>query len=151
MPSPIFLQNKNASRLLGLFMVLSLTSCSDEQSSSNKDTQPENIAQRACDQGKSTGTILTPPFGKLEGYGYAFQLPSLTSISDDSEHPKRSPLVLCEDGKAIGPAHSGHDDIDKIGKGQYSHWGNYIRFSASDNSDPNTNKRMYVVVVPSGQ
>jgi len=44
--------------------------------------------------------------------------------------------------------HAIHGDIAKQGNGRYSHWGNSLVFSASDNSDPNTNGRSYWVVQP---
>jgi len=44
--------------------------------------------------------------------------------------------------------HTIHGDIAKQGSGRYSHWGNSLVFSASDNSDPNTNGRSYWVVQP---
>lgn len=58
----------------------------------------------------------------------------------------QSKLQLLEDGIALGPAHSLHEDIRNIGRGRYSHWdrlGEALRFSASDNSDPRTNGRIY--------
>jgi len=60
-----------------------------------------------------------------------------------------SDLVLLEDGKPLGPAHSAHADIRKEGGGRYSHWGaRTLWFSASDNSDPRTNGREYKAVYP---
>ncbi len=59
----------------------------------------------------------------------------------------RSYLVLLEDGRELGPAHSAHEEIRKLGQGRYSHWGaRSVYFSASDNSDPRTNGRRYTVV-----
>jgi hypothetical protein len=58
-----------------------------------------------------------------------------------------SDLVLLENGKPLGPAHSAHADIRKDGLGRYSHWGaRTMWFSTSDNSDPRTNGREYKVV-----
>jgi hypothetical protein len=60
-----------------------------------------------------------------------------------------SEVVLLEDGKPLGPAHSAHADIRKEGQGRYSHWGaRTFWFSASDNSDPRTNGREYKAVYP---
>ncbi|MFH1345627.1 MAG: pectate lyase, partial [Pseudomonadota bacterium] len=61
------------------------------------------------------------------------------SDSGDSPGAINSSLVLCEDNLQLGPAHSLHADIAKLGRGRYSHWGKNIVFSTSDNSDPNTN------------
>jgi hypothetical protein len=57
-----------------------------------------------------------------------------------------SQLMLFEDGKQLGPPHALHADIREKGEGRYSHWtreGLYM--SASDNSDPRTNGRIYEV------
>lgn len=61
----------------------------------------------------------------------------------------RSTLRFFEDGVELGPAHSVHVDIRNLGMGRFSHWTlgtdmvDTIRFSASDNSDPRTNGRVY--------
>lgn len=61
----------------------------------------------------------------------------------------KSDCVLTEDGKSLGPAHAGHADIRTLGKGRYSHWtSGGLYFSASDNSDPRTNGRKYVLSSP---
>jgi pectate lyase len=65
---------------------------------------------------------------------------------DSSGEPSRSTLILCEDEKRLGPAHSLHTDIRDKGLGRYSHWGAEVVFSTSDNSDPNTNHRRYSYV-----
>jgi hypothetical protein len=61
-----------------------------------------------------------------------------------------SRLVLLEDGKPLGPAHQMHDVIRNKGMGRFSHWGDGLHFSASDNSDPRTNGRSYTIIVPQG-
>ena len=68
----------------------------------------------------------------------------------ESDSASSSQVVLFEDGLPLGPAHAGHDDIRTLGKGRYSHWGNTLFFSASDNSDPNLNSRRYAVRPPPG-
>jgi hypothetical protein len=72
-------------------------------------------------------------------------------IADTEASPQRSPLIIYEDGKPLGPAHSLHADISKYGNGRFSHWKNTgFIFSTSDNSDPNLNGREYWAVLPSG-
>ena len=44
--------------------------------------------------------------------------------------------------------HAGCVLVPKLGRGRFSHWVTYVLFSASDNSDPNTNGREYVAVLP---
>ncbi len=63
--------------------------------------------------------------------------------SDSISKPKISKLMLYENGRPLGPAHSNHMSIGKTGKGQFSHWTYYLLFSSSDNSDPGTNGRKY--------
>ena len=47
----------------------------------------------------------------------------------------------------LNPAHSTHYDIQTIGRGRFSHWGDgsfiVLYFSASDNTNPKTNGRTY--------
>jgi hypothetical protein len=101
-----------------------------------------------CPQG--TTTALTRPFDKVaeSGFAYAKALPNLDSVSDLPDAPTRSKLLVCENNSPLGPMHSAHADIAKQGRGRYSHWNANLIFSASDNTDPNTNGRTYVVVQP---
>jgi len=57
----------------------------------------------------------------------------------------RSRLRLFEDGQELPHPHSAHDDIRDLGAGRYSHWGNALFFSSSDNTDPSANGRRYSV------
>jgi hypothetical protein len=69
----------------------------------------------------------------------------------DLTDQKRSDVRLYEDDKLLGPAHSSHYEIAVLGMGRYSHWkGNYsiFAFSSSDNTDPNTNGRVYSAARP---
>ncbi|WP_426441970.1 hypothetical protein [Bradyrhizobium genosp. P] len=67
-------------------------------------------------------------------------------------HDSSSPIVLYEDDKLLGPAHSTpHAEIATLGHGRFSHWkGNFsvFVFSSSDNTDPRTNGRTYWAVKP---
>lgn len=67
---------------------------------------------------------------------------------DSPGRPEASRLRLYEADRPLGPAHSLHDQIRKEGKGRYSHWGGYLYFSASDNTDPRANGRTYRAVHP---
>jgi hypothetical protein len=74
---------------------------------------------------------------------------SLEDIADSADDNQRSPVLIYENGRQLGPAHSKHSDIADLGMGRYSHWrGQGYVISASDNSDPNTNGRFYWAVVP---
>lgn len=84
---------------------------------------------------------------QLEGIAFVSALDGFVSLEDEKAAEQHSPLVLYEDGKPLGPAHSLHADIEHMGHGRYSHWkGARIIFSTSDNSDPTRNGRRYWVV-----
>jgi hypothetical protein len=65
---------------------------------------------------------------------------------DADDTPAVSRLILLEDGKPLGPAHSVHQAVNEAGLGRYSHWDNVLLFSSSDNSDPRTNRRVYTII-----
>ena len=93
---------------------------------------------------------LNPPFARFSNSDIAYfkELRGLDIPADATETPTRSPLVLCEDGDLMGTPHSLHADIMKAGRGRFSHWGNSMIFSTSDNTNPNANGRAYVAVQP---
>jgi hypothetical protein len=92
---------------------------------------------------------LKPPFERQNGYAYEAEVPALQNVADDSDSPHRSTLVVCEDERVLGPSHSPHAVVRQSGKGSFSHWRNYLLFSSSDNSDPNSNGHRYrAVLVP---
>jgi hypothetical protein len=99
-----------------------------------------------CEGGN--GMKLTPPFRHEAGQAYQAMLPDLENQADNAEQSSRSEALLCEDGKPLGPSHSLHDTIRKFGDGGFSHWNDYLLFSSSDSSDPNTNGRTYMLVTP---
>lgn len=84
------------------------------------------------------------------GHEYFVDLPDLGSLlfrisSDDAGNPDSSKLRLFEDGVKLGPAHAPHNYIADAGQGAYSHWGQQLKFSTKDNSNPMTNGRAYSV------
>jgi SAM-dependent methyltransferase len=72
----------------------------------------------------------------------------LRGMSDQPHDARRSPVVLLENGAPIGTPHCAHDDIRRHGAGRYSHWGDTLYFSTSDNTDPNRNGRAYALTAP---
>jgi hypothetical protein len=107
-----------------------------------------NYLQPRCPQGQALE--LRPPFAKFgNGFAYAAPAPALESLSDTPAAPKQSNYVVCEGRYVLGPAHTAHAEIDARGNGAFSHWNNIgFVFSASDNSNPNTNQRSYRAVLP---
>lgn len=60
---------------------------------------------------------------------------------------QRSDLRLFEDGIELGPGSASHVAVRRLGAGAFSHWGNDLYFSSSDNSNPKRNRRKYVALV----
>ena len=90
---------------------------------------------------------LLPPFiplpdSKIAFRGYAFYFRG-------DPHPERSRMLLHEDDRLLGSSDSPYAEIANIGMGRFSYT-NYqfpfFMFTASDNSDPNTNGRTYWAV-----
>jgi hypothetical protein len=76
---------------------------------------------------------------------------ALNILADSNDDNFHSPVLLYENDHLLGPAHSDHASIGKLGLGRYSHWtGAPFVFSTSDNTDPNTNGRAYWAVIPPG-
>ena len=97
----------------------------------------------ACPSGERFA--LTKPFEKSKNTYYA-PAPALTAVADGPGAITRSKFVVCEDHFQLGPAHSGLDEIAAKGGGRFSHWMGGFQFSTSDNSNPNTNGRVYTAV-----
>jgi len=95
---------------------------------------------------RSQAVTLEGPFNKEVGFAWYASLNEYESDADDMNHPYRSRLVFLEDGKLLSSRHSTHDEIRNIGRGRYSHWRDGLIFSTTDNSDPNTNGRIYQIL-----
>jgi 2-polyprenyl-3-methyl-5-hydroxy-6-metoxy-1,4-benzoquinol methylase len=89
---------------------------------------------------------LSAPFQKENGFAWQANVNEFMSQADDMKNPYRSKLILLENGQPLWFSHTPHDDIRKQGGGLYSHWGNLLYFSTTDNSDPNTNGRHYQII-----
>ncbi len=89
---------------------------------------------------------LEPPFSCDQGRCWIAAIPDLEPGADNQQDPVRSTLLLLENERLLGPAHALHDDIRTDGGGRYSHWRSDLYFSTPDNTDPNTNRRIYSIV-----
>ena len=106
--------------------------------------------------------ILPPPRAVLPlsapapdgGYGWVVPLPKLflpfwqraiytVPPGDGIGHN----VTLLEDGKALARPNCFHQDIRDYGNGRYSHWGDGLWFSTSNNDDPTNNGREYMVEI----
>jgi pectate lyase len=89
-----------------------------------------------------SGTLDVSKVTSDGGFAYLIAIdPSLTG--DSNEQLTVSKVKIFENGVEIGPAHAVHADIRNYGKGRFSHWGSTLRFSASDNTNPSSNGRVY--------
>jgi lysophospholipase L1-like esterase len=84
---------------------------------------------------------LEKPFVYSEGFEYVGTIP-LKGASDQRKSGIFS-VVLMEDGKALPHPHSFRAAIQRQGKGAFLQQGRRVYFSASDNSDPNSNGKVY--------
>jgi hypothetical protein len=85
------------------------------------------------------------------GVAYFTKASAVSAFEDDDAKAQKSPVILYEDDRPLGPARSDHYDVERLGQGRYSHWKHLgILFSASDNSDPRQNGRAYFAVQPAG-
>jgi hypothetical protein len=73
--------------------------------------------------------------------GLCFRAPGPWRMISDQEGS--SMLILLEDEIPLAAPHIAHDEIRRLGRGRYSHWGRRIYFSTSDNTDPRSNGRRY--------
>jgi hypothetical protein len=89
-------------------------------------------------------------YGEIGVVSYQLKLyPALEALADSDDNNWRSPLLLYEDDRLLGPAHSDATDVAYTGEGRYSHWKRRgFLFSSSDKNDPNFNGRSYWVVLP---
>lgn len=97
-----------------------------------------------------TGAVhsLERPYAHQRGHMYEKTVTQFLDLSDHSGGgERRSRLFVLENGVQLPDPHSLHDDIDHHGRGRFSHWGNSVYFSASDNSDPNQNGKTYQLFV----
>jgi pectate lyase len=127
-----------------LVTIISFTNCKKNETGSPDllDSIPLNIDTQALAATTGSTGILTTKNFRSDG-GYSYQISQTIANGDNSSSPTTSILKLYENGVELGPAHAVHDDIRKIGKGRFSHWGTTLLFSASDNTDPRTNGRTY--------
>ena len=80
------------------------------------------------------------------GKTWSINLRALTHFADTPNEPRRSSLLLFENGELLNSGHSTHNDILNIGAGLYSHWDEYLYFSTSDGSNPNINGYNYLIL-----
>jgi lysophospholipase L1-like esterase len=86
-----------------------------------------------------------------DGVGFAVHLPRSSYLGGglgrevDGMERQSSRARLFENDVELGPAHAPHASIRATGSGKFSDWEGRLYFSASDNSDPRSNGRTYVL------
>jgi hypothetical protein len=91
---------------------------------------------------------LVPPFSSVGGFAFVGKAAELADFGDDLEDNFRSPVLLFENNRQLGPAHSLHANIAAHGNGRFSHWGSSVIFSTSDGAAPDFAGRVYWLVLP---
>lgn len=102
--------------------------------------------------------FLNPPFVHEGGsaywvshlrFGERARLLQIAGDDPSNANDVSSPVQVYEDQTPLGPAHSTFHEISRAGHGHFAYWNERgIYFSASDNTNPNTNGRRYWAVVP---
>ncbi|MGY3343499.1 hypothetical protein ACVI1I_002712 [Bradyrhizobium sp. USDA 4459] len=97
--------------------------------------------------------VLRRPFTKIGPNAYVGYHKIAGAKGDIPADPRRATLELTENGRALGPAHTPQSEVAAMGGGRYIFLQTgedppALVFSASDNSDPNTNGRVYQVTDP---
>jgi hypothetical protein len=80
--------------------------------------------------------------------GNCFVYPITLFTPSDTMESTASRVKIFEDDTLLEPGHAQHEAIRQIGQGRFSHWGEQLYMSSSDNSDPRTNGRVYKIVYP---
>lgn len=87
-------------------------------------------------------------FRKDSGHCWIAPLPADLAPGDSADRPASSRLRLFESGLELGPGRAAHAWVREKGRGAFSHWGEHLFFSTSDNSAPGRNGRKYFVLAP---
>lgn len=103
----------------------------------------ENAKWRETEAGR-VRKELKGPFRPLKGAAYVAEFPpELADTGDSDSDHMRSPVMIYEDGEALGLAHASPALVCAHGGGRFRHEGRTAVFAATDGSDPNSNGRAY--------
>ncbi len=79
--------------------------------------------------------------------GFAFRAPTFHPELSSESRPSQA--IVLENGRPFPrKLNASHDQIRKLGGGRFSFWGDYVFFSASDDSAPGKNGREYSIRFP---
>ncbi len=142
---------KMALSALFLSTIISFSNCSSEDLISPNLNEgislngEKDLSATTTSRSVVKGTINTQKL-RSDG-GFAYKISESIVNGDEANNPNQSTLKLYENGVELPQAHAVHDDIRKLGKGRFSHWGSTILFSTSDNTNPKTNGRVYTYAI----
>lgn len=142
---------KMALSALFLSAIISFSNCSKEDLNSPNLNEGISLNEEKDLSASTTsrtvvkGTINTQKL-RSDG-GFAYKISESIANGDETNKSNQSNLKLYENGVELPQAHAVHDDIRKLGKGRFSHWGSTVLFSASDNTNPKTNGRVYTYAI----
>jgi glycosyltransferase involved in cell wall biosynthesis/SAM-dependent methyltransferase len=108
---------------------------------------PQAYAARLQNSSPAVQVSLRGPFCHRHGHCFYKDVRAVFGLGDSVDKPTDSRLFLFADGKRIGSPHIGIGLIERGGAGNFSHWDGTLYFSASDNSDPNTNGCSYTAAM----
>jgi len=102
------------------------------------------------------GFVRAPPdssFRNEHGHIWSWHVPDLAPLADNAgKGDQSSPVCLFENGVQLPMPHALHDEIARVGRGRFSHWGEMVYFSSLTNANPNQDRgrfRLIVAVAPS--
>lgn len=133
--------------LLSILLVTSvvLTSCQKEEKQEVSLSAKESLEMTTS---TSTTSVQSLDLSRVtHDSGQAYHLNDWFGVGGDTKWSTTSTLNVYENDIALGPAHSLHDDVRTIGNGRFSHWGNDLYFTSSDNTDPRINGRKYTFTI----
>jgi 2-polyprenyl-3-methyl-5-hydroxy-6-metoxy-1,4-benzoquinol methylase len=91
--------------------------------------------------------LLSQPYASVNGKAWLKNIPEWAEVGDRVGDDRRSSLFVFENGRQLPFPHAPHVEIDRIGRGRFSHWEDSLYFSTRDDTDPNTNGHSYCVIV----
>jgi len=79
---------------------------------------------------------------------WIWNVPPLADLADNVSDPlNSSPVFLFEGGAQLPWPHALHADIERLGRGRFSHWGNELLFAPTENIDPNSTRASFTLVI----
>ncbi|SKB48093.1 Pectate lyase [Sphingobacterium nematocida] len=131
-----------------LFTIFTFSQCQKEGVENLTIDAPNDVDLQSAVSTTSTSVFTVNVSKGISDGGFSVRIPmDANLISDTNDKPTASTVRVFENGVEIGPSHSVHQEIRNLGKGRFSHKSGFLFLSASDNSDPRTNRKKYTYTV----